>query len=184
MPMSPRFMAPAVALGLIVIAGCGGGGDDPRPSPSPPPSSPTTTAPVVPTMPPEAQQNTRKGAVAFVKHYIELLNYAQATGEVSDLRSASSSDCQSCSTTARRLEELYEGGGSLDGGEIKFIDDLTDHNAAEKTWLVTVRVEYAPQIVHNIDGSTQNLDGSTRTHDFVVGFRDSHWMVFEWSRIS
>ncbi len=186
MPTTSRPAALAVVAAwlvalLLVVSGCGGDPEEPRPSASP---TPSPSAPVVPTLPPEAQHDGRAGAVAFVKHYIELLNYAQATGDVDGLREASSPRCRSCSTTTRRLAELYKGGGSLDGGELRFIDDLTSHNAAEETWLVTARVEYAPQVVHNIDGSTLNLEGGTRAHDFVVRFQDSRWTVIRWSRVS
>jgi len=81
-----RFVVGAALV--LLVAGCGGDPKaDPSPSTSPAPSISSTPTPSPPTLPDAAKANTKAGAIAFVKYYVELVNHAQATGDVGKLQS-------------------------------------------------------------------------------------------------
>ncbi len=81
---SMLLVAITLLVGSLLITGCTG--DEPNPpSPSSTSESPTDTSSptvTVPAMPEEAKVGDAAGAEAFVRHWIDLLNYAYATGEI------------------------------------------------------------------------------------------------------
>ena len=91
----------------LALVGC----SDPEPIEPNGPSTSATPTQVAPTLPEAAKEDSEEGAVAFVKHYIELLNYAANTGDVKPLRNASDPDCEGCSSYIEHYETTYENGG-------------------------------------------------------------------------
>ncbi|MGZ8769065.1 DUF6318 family protein [Aeromicrobium sp.] len=82
--------------------------DKPRePDPTTKPS-PTAT---VPSMPNEAEANTVDGAIAFVEHYVELLNYSSDTGDVAALSDATDAECAGCDSYVSLYKSTYASGG-------------------------------------------------------------------------
>lgn len=85
-----------------------------------PPTTPTTDptddptddpeGPVEPALPAAARAPTRAGAEAFVRYYIDLLNYAGATGDT-DAFEAAAKGCDSCANLAQNFRDTYENGG-------------------------------------------------------------------------
>lgn len=84
--------------------------------PSPPEDSATTSSPVdargedpgVPELPAEAMEDTETGAEAFVQYYIDLLNYVAMFPRVGLLEQYGSSDCGTCSTFEKNVEEQVQ----------------------------------------------------------------------------
>jgi hypothetical protein len=117
-------LATAVSAVALVLTGCGGDPATPAPftpSPSVDASSPsssdsTSPGPEEPTLPAAAVGADRAAARAFVAYYVELINYAQATGNVAGLRRASTQDCRACRATTRSVSKLYREGGQIEGG--------------------------------------------------------------------
>ncbi|UPK76769.1 DUF6318 family protein [Nocardioidaceae bacterium SCSIO 66511] len=102
--MAGRRSLALIALLGCVLAGCSdAASDDPAPTPTESPtSSERDVIASVPTLPPAARKDTLKGAEAFIRHYIELLNYAANTGDVRALHRAARG-CGGC----RKYETLY-----------------------------------------------------------------------------
>ena len=116
-----RTLGPRRAVGIVVaallLAGCGGA---PKPKALPTPSEPGTptasTTPTTPTPPvlPEAAKATSDAAVeAFARHYVDVINYATASGDDSQLLALADDGCASCRTLATRLRTIYDAGGSI-----------------------------------------------------------------------
>lgn len=85
----------------------------PTPSSAQPTSDPTTAAPAEheePSIPAAAQASGRAGAEAFVRYYIDLLNYAANTGDTTALRNVAT-NCGGCADYAQLYETTYEAGG-------------------------------------------------------------------------
>jgi hypothetical protein len=126
-----RWWAATLLAGcLLVAAGCDGDADETAPTPeteSPTTedsTEPTTAAgPVEPTLPPEAEGSSPQAAKAFVRYYVDILNYAFVTGDVQRLRFESSKDCAGCEEYAVFIRDMYEAGGFYDG-EGWFIDQV------------------------------------------------------------
>lgn len=89
----------------LVLSACSSEPTPREPDPSKATTATTTPAVAVPTMPPQASEDSPEGAAAFVKHYVDVFNYAAATGDVKEL-SAISSDCRPCSEYAKDFSLL------------------------------------------------------------------------------
>lgn len=100
-----RLIALLMAAALL-FTGCTE--DKPRePDPTTKPS-PTAT---VPAMPDAAREGTDEGAIAFVKHYIDVFNYASNTGDVKELQKLSDPDCDGCTEYIDLFKNTYADGG-------------------------------------------------------------------------
>ena len=73
---------------LLALGACSEGDPRPKIAPSETPSSPTGSAsasespgPSEPAMPKAASKRTDAGAEAFVRHWIQVVNFAQASGD-------------------------------------------------------------------------------------------------------
>ncbi len=99
----PGVHRPAL-VGLVValVVGLAGCSDDPAPSGSPQPtaSSSATPSASVPTLPEAAKGDGPKAAEAFVRHYVDLINYGLATLDSDPLAEASTEDCDGCATAS------------------------------------------------------------------------------------
>ncbi len=167
-----------VAITLAsALAGCGG---NPKAQPSPTPNtSPVSTTPSAPAMPDEANRKTKAGAAAFVRHYIELLNHLEATGDEGPLLAVSSPDCRSCSSVIEAANKIYDAGGHVEGGRWS-VDEVTPSRPAVATWTVRIKGRIAPSKV--VTGSTdteRSGTGGPASAEFVLTF-DGGWKVAQW----
>lgn len=118
-----RALAALVLLSLLTVACTDDGPDASDPSATWSPTgkmetpTPSPSAPVEPVLPDAAAEASEAGARAFIEHYWDLINYAQATGDVKLLKKASGRNCDGCNSGIRSIRELYEEGGHLEGGE-------------------------------------------------------------------
>lgn len=183
----------AVTLAVSLTA-CGG--SDPEPSPSSPPASPATSPatspepaaspkPGPPDLPPAATKDTKAGAIAFAHHYIDLINYAQATGDVRALKEVEDPGCESCIGGRRRVSEIYESGGRIVGGDLAFRPTGALKNANPPGWTVFGSITYGPQRIVSAEPaeSPQALDGGTSTVSIVLGRATSAWYIADWTRL-
>jgi hypothetical protein len=174
--MASRIVG-AVAL-LLVLAGCGG---DPKADPTPPPSpstSPASTTPSAPAMPEAAKANTKAGAIAFVRYYVDLINHAQATGDVSGLAGVEAPECASCTKGREYLTGIYAAGGHVTGGT--WTIRRAQAAPSGENWAVTVVGDFAPSDVFSSQGAqpTHAKGGPTLTN-FVV-WNAGSWKVRKW----
>jgi Family of unknown function (DUF6318) len=169
---------------LLGLAGCGGDPKtDPSPAPSTPVTSPASTTPSPPAMPDAARANTRAGAIAFVRHYIDVFNHAQLTGSTDELSALSSPRCQDCQAAIQGLDQVYGAGGHIEGGALLAGPTSVEHNALEHFWLVLIRVDSGPQSVTSAGGAAPtNLPGGRRSMKFSLARTGESWKVTSWSR--
>lgn len=112
-----RRVVGAVAL-IALLSGCMG-----DPEPIEPTTSPTPTVTVTPPeMPEQAKEESSEGATAFLQHYIAVLNYASATGDVEEFKRLSHPDCSGCDKYRDAFLEMYAAGGWMKGGEWTFTE--------------------------------------------------------------
>jgi len=175
----PRLVIGTVAL-LLALAACGG---DPKADPSPTPSTPVSTAPSptasAPVMPAEASANTKAGAIAFVRYYVELINHLQHYGDDVALRQVSLPTCRSCNSVVRAAKAIYDNGGHVEGGEWR----ITDIGASQPTatlWEVAIKGRLAASKV--VDGPTSvptaGSGGLANARFFLIF--DQNWKVAQW----
>lgn len=196
-PRRPRSRTPrwsrwaASIAGLpLALAGCDAAAPAPAPvpsSPAAPPSSPTARAeptrtarpPTAPALPTAARQASEAGARAFIDYYWALVNYAQATGDVRQLRKASGPHCRGCSAGISGIVDLYQGGGNAEGGtygtHVTKIEVLK--SKAFYSFEALVRVVNQEQVITNADGTRRTSAPSNSLFAVVVIWTKEHWRM-------
>jgi hypothetical protein len=171
-------------LSVLALGACSD--DDPQPRFAPPsspaPSSPSTTAvsgPVAPTMPATARGTDAAAAEAFVKFYWEMVNYAQATGDVDGLK-ALAPRCGTCAAAVDYIVDVYERGGHIRGGDGRFRDlraNFLDHNGEPRA-LVRGDLISTRQLV-DFPGSKndESYPGGTLPFEVLAEVTSDGWVV-------
>ena len=80
-------------------------------SPSPWPETAATTGPVLPA---EAREQTAAGAIAFVRHYFAVVDYAYANGDTAPLANISDPECLPCAAIKEMIDATVAAGDSYD----------------------------------------------------------------------
>jgi hypothetical protein len=167
---------------MLALASCGGDPKaDPTPTPSSPATTPVSTTPAPPVMPEAAKANTKAGAVAFVRYYVELINHAQATGEVGQLALVAAPACKSCGSVQQTVADIYGSGGHIEGGEWHATITSSARRPDLHAWSVFTTVTYGRQKVVRSNGATE-LKGGQSLITFVVRHAEASWKVVQWSR--
>lgn len=186
-----RLALAAPLMGLLVVAGCSDDSPDPQIAPTPTDTSsaastatpdPTPTGPVEPTLPPEAEGTDAAAAEAFVEFYWEMVNYAQATGDVIGLRGLGSEACEACAGGLESIVETYDRGGSISGGVVTVAnaDAREITSRVGRAYVVEIAVETTDQVVEIPgDKGKRNQGGSLRMQ-FVVQSIDGTWLAGRW----
>lgn len=173
---------------LLMLTGCGGGDPKADPSPSPSPSSPVTspvnTTRSAPVMPEAAKAETKAGAIAFVNHYFDLINFAQRTGSLDELAASESEACGSCSSGRNLLASIYGSGGHIEGGDLRVKVARALSNASIGGWTVEAQLTYGPQTVVRPTStpSIEHLKGGGNLVSVQVSHRSGQWTVVDWTR--
>lgn len=146
-------------LAVVLLVGCSGGSGDPGGSStsvsssvssarsSPISASSTTTSsssssaayvPVKPKFPAAAKKHTPEGAEAFVRYYLESVNYAWAKPDPSALEGLGLSTCGSCANLQANAAEIKAEGAHLTGPAMRI--DMVYHvgTAINLTNVITV----------------------------------------------
>lgn len=165
---------------LLVLSGCGG---DPPPM-APPAPSPSESAVAAPVMPEEAKADSKAGAIAFVQHYVELLNYAQGTGDTVPLIALSGSGCRSCTRVRDAIDEIYDSGGRITGGNLELKIDLAFAKPDMNGWSIYGVVRFAPSTVYEKELPPQKLKGGSGPVTYYVRLAKNGPQMIRWTRES
>ena len=173
----------ALVLALLVLAGCS---DDP-PSGSPPPStssSPTSSASTPsgpPTMPAAAKGRTAEAAEAFVRYYVDLINYATATLDTSAMEAVSLRSCENCQSIVTIAKNMKDGGRHYEGGrwDVASVEEVSAPSGT-RTFQMVVRVGDLKVVA--ADGGVDTVEAK-RTLVTVGVRRDGGWKVAEFQGV-
>lgn len=181
----------AVAAALLMggLAACGSAGEattptptveptSEMPSPVPEPADPLPEEPVAPV--PDGTPDERD-AEAAAEYFVELYQYAMATGDVEVWRERSHAECEFCASTVAQLADYAEARLSYTGGTIR-------HEPAQivsfEPDLRVFAVEMAYEIddVEVVDRSGAVVDEFLADSGFFlveIGYQPSSgWMLF------
>ena len=181
-----RWVTAALLSGALALTACEAEPAEPtEPSSSAPTSSeptsaaPTTepTGPVEPTLPPEAGGAGAKAVKAFVEYYWQLVDYAQATGDVSDLRALSSA-CATCDAGSNWIHRIHERGGTIRGGT-HAISELSALPAPDDSgdWIAGMRMHSTAQRVSGAGDLNRQGKAGTGNVTMLVTPTASGWRV-------
>lgn len=184
--MSRAKLMTAMMVVALLLAACQG---NPEPPPldgtptSPSPSRTTSPTVAAPSLPPEAEGTSPTAAKAFVRHYVDLVNYAMATGDTGPMQAASAPNCESCGAVIQNINDLYRAGGYLkgDGWKITQLRALASKPNGET--VVQAGVLVSPQDRYGSKrAKPEEFEGGLQAMTFRLGRHDSDWMVLEWSQ--
>jgi hypothetical protein len=136
-------------------------------------------------LPDAAKGTSEASAKAFVRHYVELVNYAMRTGDVGQLRALSAKGCRSCAAVASNVETVYADGGKLTGKGWRITALQPLANQASSAPVIQAGVRVNPQTkVAALDEEPEHFDGGKQLMTFYLKRVDTAWTVMQWSQSS
>lgn len=181
---------PSVARGLaawclpllVLVGACSSSEEDPEPIiPSDEPASaspsPSASASAAPAKQPW-EKRTKAGAVAFVKHWVDVFNEATQSGQTESLEDLARDDCASCRVLSDEIERIYSEGGKIQGGAFD-VASVGTSGPLNRNLQVAARLRAAPQVINFGDGSEKKIERSQTTFSFSIRWTDSEWRVTE-----
>lgn len=149
-------------------------------------ATPTRTPSAAPVLPEAASKNTMRGALTFIQHYFQLINFAQATGQTNALAVAEHVGCNSCTKGRRYLDSVYSVGGHIEGGELSGTLASARTNGRVNSWTIRMNLSFTPQTVvrPGSDPASEVLKGGRTPATFIVTYRNDAWTVSDWFRTS
>lgn len=174
-----RLVTSAVMATFALTLSACGGDDPPPPEPSTTATTPANPDATLPPMPEVAQEFTPNGAATFVRHYVGLLGYASATGDIGELNRLSDPNCGGCSDYSNYFRKTYADGGWIRGrswanAEIKLVFEDTAGSESRATTTVTIASGSLKS-----DSSAAPSDAPESSHVITFGlvFGDSGWKI-------
>ncbi len=167
---------------LTGLAGCSE--DEPIPiMPDPSTSSPTAATSEDPPLDytPEAwEEKTDAGAIAFVEHWIDLLNQGRLTGETGPMTEASTRACKTCANFADIIATWYEPGAEHEGGPWRIVQRAEPRTGRNGRSEVVFRVRQPKQVVNlSGPGGKSTFDGGEQTYIASLRWAGELWMMDE-----
>jgi Family of unknown function (DUF6318) len=179
-----RGLAAVCGLAAAAVLASACSGDDAEPSDLPPltattgSASPSPSATAAPSPPAKAREKSSKGAAAFVRFYIGLINDAYRTGDSQPLRTYAAPSCDSCTSIAAAVDDIYKDGGHAQGGQLTIRELMPSGIGEDDTGTVVVEGETSRLREVNDSGAvTAEIDGRRGTLFFDLRFDESLWTV-------
>lgn len=188
----------ALALGLVLLVGCQGGTPSApgttTATPTPSATAQTTPAPgvgsssgvpspgvykpadakgkaenvPVPVMPELAKEYSKEGLEAFIRYWYAVGNYANKTGDVSELATLSQGSCNACAYFLKAAQDSNRDGRWLVGGDVLIPTLDIEWESGQKHQQARVQVVQNAITYYNPDG-TEGRPSDPATNDaFVV----------------
>ncbi|MGO1726875.1 DUF6318 family protein [Glutamicibacter ardleyensis] len=147
-----------VAIGALLFSGCSStpatskesspssGGESNKVASVEAGSTPVETA-KLPEKPAVMKEHTEEGLNAAVRHWVDLQNYAIASGDTEPLAEFSAPNCDYCNDAIAEIDKTYGTGGRIDGGLYKVaeqwasLDTFEAEDGDEKHVLTTLVLE-------------------------------------------
>jgi hypothetical protein len=163
-----------VFVALLVLGACS---SDPVPKePAATSSAPATPTATPPAMPEQAKQDSPEGAAAFVKHYVDVFNYAASTGDVDELSRLSAATCEGCQSYITLYRKTYDAGGYFKGGEWK-IGDLQLQQEDDTAYLTTT-VNVSDGAFRENSGASERTEPGEQTQvSFAAADGAKSWRI-------
>jgi len=132
---------------------------------------------VAPTLPDEAKGSDEAAAKAFVRHYIDVLNYAGPAGDPEPLRHLSDPNCAACVAIADLVAEVHEAGGDIEGRGWS-VRTVTVVAHKPRRAVLDARILVHPQRVRTSSTSAVNtFKGGPRLKTFWLSRNETSWVV-------
>ena len=155
--LSRRTRYAALAALLVFATACSE--DPPAPAPieaapsmsTTPSATPSSSGP--PAMPASAKGTSRKSAVPFVRHYVDLMNHSAAVLDPEPLRRLSGTGCIACKRIVRSVDRVRGAGGRFVGGAWTVMEPRVVPAEVPRNVQVQIVVTYPRQQVFEAHGA-------------------------------
>jgi hypothetical protein len=131
-------------------------------------------------MPPLAREKSRAGAKAFVRHYIDVINYSWRTLTTRNLRTLATAECAGCRAAAQGIDRVADAGGQKTGAAWSVRSIAAVPGSGKDPVLqaiVDIRAgEYRP----SADANPRPIDPSREVFDFHLAYSGGQWLVTTW----
>ncbi|WP_162599963.1 DUF6318 family protein [Nocardioides solisilvae] len=174
-----------VAVSLAVsLTGCSADAEPEVRIADPSPSASAGVPPMeAPTLPADVEGTGPRAAEAFVRHYVDLINYSFDTLDTGPLRDVAHRLCLSCDGGADFVDRVRKKGGTLEGGHYSDLRLSADQLAGPPGYDTRVRARMRSS-VQQVDGTGTNWDGSVPGGPVVMIFdvvnERGTWMMLDW----
>jgi hypothetical protein len=129
-------------------------------------------------MPAKAKEDSAAGAVAFVRYWLNLLNYSGRTLDSDRLRKASSTRCVDCDAIADFIDKVKSHGGEIDGRGWQLLGTRDVHALNNRSFIIRGRVQVdAQRVVPRRGDKAQTFAGANRVKTFVVARSGPNWRL-------
>ncbi len=133
-----------------------------------------------PVMPEVAKEDSKEGAVAFVKYYVQLLNAASSSGNTQSLRALHLRSCGACDSVADLIDRTYDLGGRIegDGWTIRSVRFFRDPSHVDEALINTVVSVGAQRVYQSSSPEPKVFEGNPR-REVLWGLRhkSGHWRI-------
>ena len=121
--------------------------------------------PVPPSTPASIGEDTPEAAEEFARHFVSVAEYAWNSGDTTELRAISTSDCEMCTSMADAIEARYSAGGWSSGleYEVTETEHAVEHPALEDGLIVVMHV--TANALATYDGS--RISSFNNIHDLI-----------------
>lgn len=178
-------MALLVAL-LTTLAGCGGevSGSAKLHSDSGVTATATSAAspPVAPNI---AHQDSKEGAKAAAKYWLDVFYYSLVTGDDKELRKLNLPSCHGCTRTAEHIEGIYKTGAHIVGNPFRITDLSLDFFTKADTAVVTLTFD-ADTLTTVAKNGTRSIHSKAQTKrfQFALKWANSGWIITDAGDVS
>lgn len=157
--MNLRVAALSAAV-LLAVSACGGGEESDRPD--------------------FARNPGATGAQQFVDYWVDTVNRATETGDTTQLASLADPSCTTCAEFTKRLDSIYEAGGSVETEDWEIVEMVPEGGATEDRATILVRVEIPPQEVVESEGAEPSpVPGGTQSFRITMERTEGDWLIQE-----
>ena len=128
-------------------------------------------------MPAAAAEKSDAGAEAFVRWWVDLINYGAATGDARTLKSLMDDSCTGCGGIVRAITEPYVKGGHIEGGEwvLGRLRPLPLDYGAD--WAAAAKSRTEPEVVFDGTGAATKYPGGAFYLYAYTAWTGSQWSM-------
>jgi hypothetical protein len=128
-------------------------------------------------MPEAAKGTSAASAKAFVRYYVDAINYASGTGDTAPIKNSSASDCVSCRDVAVAIDRIYASGSHLDGGgwAVRTLAPIPGQQARRP--IIQAAIQVRPQRKISNTGHIERRQGGRKLFIFTLVRGSDGWSV-------
>jgi hypothetical protein len=118
---------------------------------------------------------------AFIRHYIDLLNYSARTGDTAPVHAASDPGCLGCAAYINSVKKINEANGGLKGDFFERLVEVNELTRADDGQLsATAQLKVGAYTARQTPSAKPVVIPAAKyTQEMALAPSDGHWTMFE-----